>query len=83
MMDEFKQNKMYCFVLFYLGFVCLVLFFWGGEVFVFFKLYILCSISIKYLYICHKHWDVDGQEYTLDSKKGGGQENAAYVVALK
>lgn len=37
----------------------------------------------KYLQICHKHWDVDGQEYTLYSKKGGGQENAAYVVALK
>lgn len=82
MMDEFKQNKMYWgFFLFGFCLPCFVL--WGGEVFVFFKLYILCSISIKYLQICHKHWDVDGQEYTLDSKKGGGQENAAYVVALK
>lgn len=82
MMDEFKQNKMYWVFLFI--WVLFALFCsLGGEVFVFFKLYILCSISIKYLQICHKHWDVDGQEYTLDSKKGGGQENAAYVVALK
>lgn len=82
MMDEFKQNKMYWVFLFI--WVLFALFCsLGGEVFVFFKLYILCSISIKYLQICHKHWDVDGQEYTLESKKGGGQENAAYVVALK
>lgn len=83
MMDEFKQNKMYWVFLFIWVLFALFCSFGGGEVFVFFKLYILCSISIKYLQICHKHWDVDGQEYTLDSKKGGGQENAAYVVALK
>lgn len=83
MMDEFKQNKMYWVFVFFIWVLFALFCSLGGEVFVFFKLYILCSISIKYLQICHKHWDVDGQEYTLDSKKGGGQENAAYVVALK